>query len=146
MEPIVRKFAAEVIGTFVFLVVALGSVAQFVLSESGSFFTVCFAFALGAAIAIFLVGEISGGHLNPAVSVALAVAGRFDFRLVPTYIVAQTIGAFLAAVVVFVVYATAIYDKEDELSLKTAGIFAPTPVMKRATFNSLLTKSLEHWF
>ena len=84
--------------------------------QAGSFFTVCFAFALGAAIAIFLVGEISGAHLNPAVSVALAVAGRFDFRLIPTYIVGQTIGAFLAAVVVFVVYASAIYDEEDELS------------------------------
>ena len=59
-------------------------------------------FGLALLAALYAVGEISGGHFNPAVTVGLIVGGRFDQRKAASYIVAQLIGAILAAVVIFV--------------------------------------------
>ncbi len=99
-EPTLAKRAiAEAIGTFILVLlgcgaaVALAPSADNVAGIAGT----ALAFGFGIAGAIYAVGHISGGHLNPAVSVALTVIGRFKPNDLPAYIVAQLVGATLAA-------------------------------------------------
>jgi aquaporin Z len=96
-----KKSVAEFIGTF-WLV--LGGCGAAVISagfpELGiGFVGVSLAFGLTVLTMAFAIGHISGCHLNPAVSVGLAVAGRFKFSELPAYIIAQVLGAILAAAV-----------------------------------------------
>jgi aquaporin Z len=96
-----KKAAAEFIGTF-WLV--LGGCGAAVLSagfpEMGiGFVGVALAFGLTVLTMAYAIGHISGCHLNPAVSVGLAVAGRFKFSELPAYVIAQVVGAIVAAAV-----------------------------------------------
>lgn len=96
-----KKSVAEFIGTF-WLV--LGGCGAAVISagfpELGiGFVGVALAFGLTVLTMAFAIGHISGCHLNPAVSVGLAVAGRFKFSELPAYIIAQVLGAIVAAAV-----------------------------------------------
>lgn len=88
-----QKLGAEFLGTFVFLFIGLGSV---VLASPGAL-GVAFAFGLGAMAMIYAVGSISGGHFNPAVTLAMAVNGRFCWRSVLPYMIAQVLGGIAAA-------------------------------------------------
>jgi MIP family channel proteins len=97
-----RRALAEAVGTFILVflgcgaAVALTSVAP---GEAAGLQTtgIALAFGLGIAAAIYATGHVSGGHLNPAVSVALTVIGRLDRRDLPVYVAAQVAGATLAA-------------------------------------------------
>jgi aquaporin Z len=97
-----RKYLAELLGTFLFMMIGYTSVAAFHATDPATpgLLVVPFAFGLGLLAAIFAFGGISGGHYNPAVTVAMML----DKRTVPmegiAYIVAQVIGAIAAAVVV----------------------------------------------
>ena len=97
-----RKYLAELLGTFMFMMVGYMSVPAFHAAVGGSsgLLVVPFSFGLGLLAAIFAFGRISGGHYNPAVTVAMML----DRRTLPiegvAYIVAQIIGAIAAAVVV----------------------------------------------
>jgi len=96
-----KKYVAEFIGTF-WLV--LGGCGAAVISagypELGiGFVGVSLAFGLTVLTMAYAIGHISGCHLNPAVSVGLAVAGRFKFSELPAYIIAQVLGAIVAAAV-----------------------------------------------
>ena len=71
---------------------------------------------------IFISGTISGAHLNPAVSIALAATGRFPWAKVPAYILAKLIGAFLGAAIVFAVYHAKWMGVDPGLT-STAGVF-----------------------
>lgn len=98
-----RKYLAELIGTFLFLTIGYASVAAFTAAHVPGQLVVSFAFPFGLLAAIFAVGHISGGHFNPAVTVAMVL----DKRTLPMdavgYIVAQTIGAIGAAALVLIV-------------------------------------------
>jgi glycerol uptake facilitator-like aquaporin len=98
-----RKYLAELLGTFLFLTIGHASVAAFGAADASGLLVVPFSFSLGLLAAIFAVGHISGGHFNPAVTVAMIL----DRRILPMdalgYILAQTIGALGAAAVVLVV-------------------------------------------
>jgi len=98
-----RKYLAELVGTFLFLTIGYASVAAFGAAGVPGLVVVPFAFPLGLLAAIFAVGHISGGHFNPAVTVAMVL----DKRTLPMdaigYIVAQAIGAIGAAAFVLVV-------------------------------------------
>ncbi|KAJ1553903.1 hypothetical protein HK096_005876 [Nowakowskiella sp. JEL0078] len=91
---------AELIGTFFFIFIGLGSVpAALKASEGGnstSLLTISLAFGFGLAIAVFIVYRISGGVLNPAISIALIVTKNFTVLKGSVYIVAQLLGAQLA--------------------------------------------------
>jgi len=99
-----RKYLAELLGTFLFMMVGYMSVAAFGLASpaTAGLLVVPFAFGLGLLAAIFAFGHVSGGHFNPAVTVAMVL----DKRTTPVdgvgYIVAQIIGAIGAAAVVLV--------------------------------------------
>jgi aquaporin Z len=98
-----RKYLAELVGTFLFLTIGYASVAAFGAAGVPGLLVVPFAFPLGLLAAIFAVGHISGGHFNPAVTIAMVL----DKRTLPMdavgYIVAQAVGAIGAAAFVLVV-------------------------------------------
>lgn len=97
--PIAKRALAELVGTFILVFLGCGAavaLAPGVANPAGTVGT-ALAFGLGIAGAIYATGHISGGHLNPAVSIALTVIGRFKAADLPAYIAAQLVGATLAA-------------------------------------------------
>ena len=92
----------------------LGGVAQFVLGTN-SYLGLCLAFAFGAAIGIFNAANLSGGHLNPAVTVALCITDRCKWKNIPFYWIGQFIGAFAAAALVYGTYSDGILHLDPEL-------------------------------
>ncbi len=132
-----ESYFAELIGTFILLLLGNGVVANVVLRQTKGHGAGWIAIAAGWGFAVFAavlcVGEISGAHLNPAVTIGLAVAGEFAWQLVPGYIAAQMTGAFIGAIVVYLFYrshfeATA----EPELKLAT---FCTAPVFRNLPHN-----------
>ena len=99
-----RKWAAEMIGTFILVFGGCGSaVFAAAFPEFGiGFHGVALAFGLTVLVCVYAFGGISGCHLNPAVSIGLAVCGRFRWRDLPGYVVAQVLGAILASLVLLV--------------------------------------------
>ncbi|XP_029300397.1 aquaporin-3-like [Cottoperca gobio] len=125
---------AECLGTLILVMFGCGAVAQMVLSggSHGTFLTVNFAFGFAATLGILVSGQISGGHLNPAVTFSLCLLGREPWRKFPLFFFYQTVGAFLGAAVVFGMYFDALWDfSQGELIVvgknATAGIFATYP-------------------
>ena len=97
----IRALFAELFGTF-WLVLGGCGAAIFAGQHIG-FLGVAFAFGLTVLTMAYAVGYISGGHFNPAVTIGLAVAGRFSIPRVIPYIVAQVVGAIIAALVLYVI-------------------------------------------
>merc|ERR1711935_385550 len=108
MNNNVKIILGEFLATLLFLTVALGSVAQLVLGTN-TFFGICVAFALGAAIGLFTSANISGAHMNPAATVALCLNGRCQWKDMPFYWIGQYLGAFVAAALVFGTYSDGIF-------------------------------------
>jgi aquaporin Z len=98
-----RKYLAELVGTSLFLAIGYSSVAAFSAESVPGLLVVPFGFSLGLLAAIFAVGHISGGHFNPAVTVAAVLDGRTSTQDAIGYILAQVIGAIAAAAVVVIV-------------------------------------------
>lgn len=101
-------FTAELVGTMILILFGGGVVASVSLNKSkglgGGWVVITIAWGLAVAMGAYAVGGISGAHLNPALTIALATIGDFPWSEVPMYIVAQMIGAFLGAVLVYLVY------------------------------------------
>jgi len=93
----IRRLIAEVLGTTI--LVGIGCAGA--LSAGG---LTPLVFGLALAIAVLVVGPVSGAHVNPTVTLALALRGRFPWREVPAYVVAQLIGGFIGALLVFLAY------------------------------------------
>ncbi|KAE8636846.1 hypothetical protein XENTR_v10003165 [Xenopus tropicalis] len=111
-----------------------GSVAQVVLSKGshGQFLTVNLAFGFAVMLGILISGQVSGGHLNPAVTFALCIMAREPWIKFPIYSFAQTLGAFLGAGIIYGLYYDAIwFFGNDQLFVMgengTAGIFTTFP-------------------
>jgi MIP family channel proteins len=134
MRDTVREALAEFLGTFVLIVFGAGVVAQFVLSggASGSYLAINIGWGIAVTLGCYVAGGVSGAHLNPAVTLAVAVHRGFPWRKVPAYVAAQTAGAFTGAAVAFFSYREA-FDAFDggvrqvTGPLATAGIFATYP-------------------
>ena len=92
-------YLAELVGTALLILFGNGVVANIVLARTkgngGGWICITAGWAFAVAIAVFSVGRISGAHVNPAVTIALASIGSFDWALVPGYIAAQMAGATL---------------------------------------------------
>lgn len=126
----IREILAEMFGTFILVALGDAAVAQSVLSNntSGNFITVNFGWGFAVMFGVFVCGGVSGGHINPAVSVALATVGKFPWRKVPLFMIAQYVGAFIASVFIFFVYRNALHDfSGGEYNITTAGIWATYP-------------------
>jgi MIP family channel proteins len=129
-----REVAAEFLGTFVLIVFGVGVVAQFVLGggANGQYLSVNLGWGLAVTMGIYVSAGISGAHLNPAVTLALAVRRGFSWAKVGPYIAAQFAGAFLASALVFITYREALdrFDggvRQIGGALGTAGIWATYP-------------------
>ena len=135
---------AEFFGTFILLLLGLGTCAVNAVGLSGSgrqdvpfgpanWLIIVFGWAFAVMLAAYISGGISGAHFNPAVTLAFAIARKFDWRNVIPYWVAQIAGAFCGAAAVYAVYKSAInsYDAAHHLarpdSMNTYGIFATSP-------------------
>ena len=130
----VREAMAELLGTFVLMTFGLGVVAQVVLSddEKGQYLSINIGWGLAVALAVYVSGGVSGGHLNPAVTLAMAVRRGFAWQKVPVFIAAQFVGAFVASALVYLTYAEALdaFDggqRQVGGDLDTAGIWATYP-------------------
>lgn len=98
-------FVGEFFGTFILVFFGCGSVATAVLTGAQvGIFQVAIVWGIGIATAIYLTGSLSGAHLNPAVTIALAVWNGFSWRNVPRYVAAQFAGALVASAVLFAMY------------------------------------------
>ncbi|HVL67542.1 MAG TPA: MIP family channel protein [Vicinamibacterales bacterium] len=129
-----REALAEFLGTFVLITFGVGVVAQVVLSgqSAGTYLSINLAWGLAVVMACYVAGGVSGAHLNPAVTLALAVHRGFPWRKVLPYVSAQTLGAFVASAVVYVTYMDALNQFDGGVRQvvgpqATAGIWATYP-------------------
>jgi glycerol uptake facilitator protein len=129
-------FIAEMVGTMLLVLLGDGVVANVVLQRSkghnSGWIVITTGWALAVALAVYSVGTISGGHLNPAVTIALAAIGQFKGS-VPLYILAQMIGAFLGAVLVWLAYLPHWSVTEDQSA--KLGVFCTVPAIRRPPLN-----------
>src|SRR5438034_7395689 len=140
-REVFREVLAEFLGTFVLIVFGVGVVAQVVLSKgtAGRFLSINIAWGLAVTMGCYVCAGMTGAHLNPAVTVALAVHRRFPWKKVVPYSIAQIAGAFVASAVVFVTYHEALdaFDGGVRQVLGaqgTAGIWATYPQPFLSTF------------
>lgn len=128
------ELLAEFLGTFVLILFGTGVVAMVVLFPTrnpgevihGGFTNITLGWGLAVTMGIYIAGKISGAHLNPAVTLALAVFRNFPWSKVAPYSVAQTAGAFAAAALVYWNYSPAFHQLDPQLE-KTAGVFTTFP-------------------
>jgi glycerol uptake facilitator protein len=141
------ELVAECLGTFVLICFGDGVVAMAVaalnqsgrgseiFAASGDWLIIGFGWGLAVAFGVYVAGGVSGAHINPAVTLAFAARRGFPWRKVPGYIAAQVVGAFLGALLVYIVYKAAIDSFEranhitrgDPGSVPTFSIFATFP-------------------
>jgi glycerol uptake facilitator protein len=111
-------FVAEIIGTMLMILLGNGVVANVVLKDTkgnnSGWIVITTAWALAVFVGVTVAGPISGAHLNPAVTLGLAVAGKFSWDLVPTYIAGEMIGAMLGAFLVWLFHKDHFAITEDE--------------------------------
>lgn len=125
-------FMGEVIGTALLITLGNGVVANVVLNKTlgnkSGWIVITFGWAIAVFVGVIFAGPVSGAHLNPAVTVALAVAGKFNWSDVPIYIAAQLLGACLGSFLMWLAYkkhfdATA----SDHLGIFCTGATIPDP-------------------
>jgi glycerol uptake facilitator protein len=114
-----RTLLAEALGTFLLVLFGCGAVHAAVLTGAQSgLWQVAIVWGLAVMFAAYVCGGISGAHINPAITIALAVWGRFGWSGVPGYLLAQLGGAMLAAVALFFVYGPNLTAKEHDKSVR----------------------------
>ncbi|MEP6598615.1 MAG: MIP/aquaporin family protein [Actinomycetota bacterium] len=136
-EPsLAGELAAEFAGTMILLLFGLGVVAQVVATTGlGDHDSIAWAWGLGVMLGVFTAGKISGAHLNPAVSVGLAAFAGFPWRKVLPYSLAQTAGAFVAALIVRWNYTEALAAFDPGHTIKSQFIFSTLPGNGNAKLN-----------
>ncbi len=133
-----QEFIAELLGTMVLILLGCGVNAMVTLFGSnpaiageivkGGYTNIALGWGFAVLMGIFIAGTISGAHLNPAVTLALAGTGRFPAAKIPHYLGGQFIGAFLGAAIVFLVYHAKWIGVDPGLD-HTAGVFATFPAV-----------------
>jgi aquaglyceroporin related protein len=135
IREIMREPMAEFAGVAVFLVIGTGVDCQVALSTNqaiassskGDFLSVSFGWAIGLALGVWVSGGISGGHINPAITLAMATWRGFPWRKVPVYILAQVLGGIFGSAIVYGNYVNAINIFEGGNNIRTqatASLFA----------------------
>lgn len=121
------ELIAEFFGTFILILFGTGVVAQVVAADTGNHDSIAWAWGLGVTLGIYVAGRISGAHLNPAVSIALAAYQGFPWRKVVPYAIAQFLGAFAAALVVRWNYTEVLAKFDPGHTIKSQGVFSTLP-------------------
>jgi glycerol uptake facilitator protein len=134
-------YLGEFFGTMILILLGDGVVASVVLkgtkSENSGWFTIVIGWGFAVALAIYAVGSISGAHLNPAVTIALAWSGNFEWAQVPGYCLAQMLGAMVGATLVWLHYLPH-WNKTESQATKL-GVFCNAPAI-RSTSNNLISE------
>lgn len=150
MKPtLTSELIAEFLGTMVLMLFGLGVCAMTTVFGknlpgeivNGGYTNINFGWGLGVVMGIFIAGKITGAHLNPAVTVTLAAFRGFSWAKVIPYSIAQTLGAFVAAVLVFWNYRPA-FLKYDPMLERTAGVFTTFPAFPEVPFAGFLDQVL----
>jgi glycerol uptake facilitator protein len=130
-------FASEVIGTGILILLGDGVVAGVLLAKSkaqnSGWVVITFGWGMAVAMAVYAVGRFDGAHLNPAVTLGLAVIGSTNWSDVPVYIAGEMVGAFLGAVLVYAHYSHHFAETEDP-GLKLA-VFSTGPAIRNTVLN-----------
>jgi glycerol uptake facilitator protein len=130
-------FGAEVIGTAILILLGDGVVAAVLLAHSkaqnSGWIVITFGWGMAVAIAVFAVGQFSGAHLNPAVTLGLATIGNTEWSDVPAYLGGEFVGAFIGAVLVWASYSNHWAATEDP-GLKLA-VFSTGPAIRNTVAN-----------
>ncbi len=129
----------EFLGTALLVLLGNGVVANVLLNKTkgggGGWIVITFGWAMAVFAGVFLSASISGAHLNPAVTIGLATAGKFDWALAPGYFLAQLIGAMAGSLLVWFIYKKH-YDASDDAGLIRA-TFCSIPNIRSYGWNFL---------
>ena len=130
-------FTAELVGTFFLILLGNGVVANVILTgtkgNSSGWIVITTGWALAVFVGVVIAGPYSGAHLNPAVTLGLAIAGKFSWSQVIPFIVAQFIGAMLGALFVWLIYGKHFnITKDPQLQLLS---FSTAPAIRNARSN-----------
>jgi glycerol uptake facilitator protein len=132
-------FIAEIIGTMTMILLGNGVVANVVLNgtkgNGSGWIVITTGWALAVFAGVVIAGPFSGAHLNPAVSIGLAVMGDFAWNLLPSYVLAQFIGAMLGSTLVWLMYQDH-YKATSNTDLKAA-TFCTAPALRNNRVNLL---------
>ncbi|MCK4747629.1 MAG: aquaporin family protein [Bacteroidales bacterium] len=131
------EYLGEFIGTLILVAFGGGVVAGVVLkgtkASGGGWLLICIAWGMAVTLAIYAVGNISGAHINPAVSLGFAMIGKFPWQKVPGYLAAQLMGAFSGGVIVWLNYFP--HWKKTEDSTAKLVVFSTIPAERNYFFN-----------
>lgn len=129
----VTPFIAEIIGTTFLLVLGQGVVANVNLKKTigegqTPWLLITLAWGFAVFVAVFITSSISGAHLNPAITLGLAVAGKFSWNMVPSYILAQVVGAMLGSWLSYIAYIDHYRESTNEDTVR--GTFCTGPAIR----------------
>jgi len=128
-NSLLAEMSGEFAGTMILILFGVGVVAQVVTSggAAGGHDSIAWAWGLGVTLGVYTAARLSGAHLNPAVTIALAAFKGFEWRKVGPYCLAQFLGAFVAAIIVRFTYTDLISSVDPGHTIKTQGIFSTLP-------------------
>lgn len=133
------EFSAELLGTFLLILLGNGVVANTILKgtkgHNGGWIAITTGWALAVFVGVVIAAPYSGAHLNPAVTLGLAIAGKFAWAKVGSFLLAQLLGSILGGVLVWVVYYDH-FNKTEEPDTQLA-VFCTAPAIRNRTFNLL---------
>ncbi|MCC9620717.1 aquaporin family protein [Thalassospira sp. MA62] len=152
-----QEMAAECAGTFILVLFGVGSVALSVWTGAYGLWPVSLMFALGVALGVYASGKVTGGHLNPAVTISMAAFAGFPWKKVIPFIVAQVVGAFLAGAFIHYFYADiiAVFEAANnivrgepgsQLSAMGYGTYGPNPAFIGTDAAAFAQVSNMKWF
>lgn len=134
-----NNFLFEMIGTAFLILLGDGVVANVVLNKTkgnnSGWIVITFGWSIAVFVGVYISAAQSGSHLNPAVTIALAAAEKFDWALVPIYILGQFAGAMIGALLVWVAYKKH-FDETADADAKLA-VFCNSPAIRNTVFNLL---------
>ncbi|WP_399388255.1 MIP/aquaporin family protein [Thermoanaerobacterium sp. CMT5567-10] len=136
---VLGKILSEFFGTMILILLGDGVVANVVLNktkgQNSGWIVITTGWAFAVAVPVYITGWIGGAHFNPAVTIGLAAIGKFPWAQVPGYIIAQFLGAFVGALLVYVAYRDHFHATEDKDS--KLGVFCTIPAIRNLFYNFL---------
>jgi glycerol uptake facilitator protein len=132
-----QAYLGEFIGTMLLILLGDGVVAGVLLrnskAENSGWIVITWGWAIAVAVAVYCVAQFSDAHINPAVTLGVAVTGGISWAMVPGYIIAQFLGAFVGAVLVWLAYLPH-WGETDDAGLKL-GVFSTAPAIYNTPAN-----------
>ncbi|KAH7643380.1 aquaporin [Dermatophagoides farinae] len=128
MHNLFKEFFAELIGTAILMLLGISGAACTVLTKAPMNLACAFGYAFGVIIASIFAGPISGAHINPAITIAFSVIGKFQWRKVPVYLIAQYIGSFIGSALAYSIYFEAIHGFDLDNGYNNDNVTEPSMI------------------